>query len=109
METINQPSSQPTNKVAAATAATAGWAIIVSVGSLVLKNEFPAWYDPDMIIAVSSGVPTILTNGPIAASGAIRIRPRRDTATAVSWDTRISMNTEIGAPPQITVTHGFRG
>jgi len=60
METINQPSSQPTNKVAAATAATAGWAIIVSVGSLTLKNLYPAWYDPDMIIAVSSGVPTIL-------------------------------------------------
>lgn len=60
METINQPSPQPTNKVAAATAATAGWAIIVSVGSLALKNLYPAWYDPDMIIAVSSGVPTII-------------------------------------------------
>lgn len=60
METINQPSPQPTNKVAAATAATAAWAIFVSIGSLALKNLYPEWYDPDMIIAVSSGVPTLI-------------------------------------------------
>jgi len=60
METINQPSAQPTNKVAVATAATAAWTIVVSIGSLILKNEFPAWYDPDMILAVSAGVPTLI-------------------------------------------------
>ena len=60
METINQTSSQPTNKVAAATAATAAWAIIVSVGSLAVKNLAPAWYDPDTILAISSGVPTMI-------------------------------------------------
>lgn len=60
METINQPSSQPTNKVAAATAATAVWTIIVSTGSLALKNLAPAWYDPDVILAVSAGVPTLI-------------------------------------------------
>jgi len=60
METINQPSSQPTNKVAAATAATAVWSIIVSVGSLALQNLAPTWYSPDLIIAVASGVPTLI-------------------------------------------------
>jgi hypothetical protein len=60
MNTINQPSGQPTNKVAAATAALAAWGIIVSVGTLVLKNLAPDWYDPDMVIAISSGVPTII-------------------------------------------------
>ncbi|TPM59169.1 hypothetical protein FJ959_09885 [Mesorhizobium sp. B2-2-4] len=60
METINQPSSQPTNKVAVATAATAAWAIIVSVGSLALQNLAPTWYSPDLIAAVSSGVPVLL-------------------------------------------------
>lgn len=60
METINQASAQPTNKVAAATAATAGWAIIVSIGSLAVKNLAPRWYDPDTILAISSGVPTMI-------------------------------------------------
>lgn len=60
METINQTSAQPTNKVAAATAATAAWAIVVSIGSLIVKNDFPAWYDPDTILAISTGVPTVL-------------------------------------------------
>ena len=60
METINQASAQPTNKVAAATAATAAWAIIVSIGSLAVKNLAPSWYDPDTILAISSGVPTMI-------------------------------------------------
>jgi hypothetical protein len=60
METINQASAQPTNKVAAATAATAVWTIVVSIGSLILKNEFPSWYDPDTILAISAGVPTLI-------------------------------------------------
>ena len=60
METIDQPSTQPTNKVAAATAATAAWAIIVSIGSLAVKNLAPGWYDPDTILAISSGVPVII-------------------------------------------------
>lgn len=60
MEAINQPSAQPTNKVAAATAAAAAWAIIVSIGSLAVKNLAPSWYDPDTILAISTGVPTIL-------------------------------------------------
>lgn len=60
METINQPSAQPTNKVAAATAATAAWGIIVSLGSLTVKNLYPEWYDPDTVIAISSGVPVLV-------------------------------------------------
>ncbi|TRD03792.1 hypothetical protein FJV76_14235 [Mesorhizobium sp. WSM4303] len=60
MATVIQPSAQPTNKVAAGTAALAAWGIFVSIGSLTLKNLFPAWYDPDMIIAISAGVPTIV-------------------------------------------------
>jgi hypothetical protein len=58
--TINQPSGQPTNKVAMATAATAAWGIVVSIGSLTVKNLFPDWYDPDAVIAISSGVPVII-------------------------------------------------
>lgn len=60
METVNQPTSQPTNKVAAATAGAAAWAIIVSVGSLALQNLAPSWYSADTIAAVSSGVPVLI-------------------------------------------------
>jgi hypothetical protein len=53
METINQPSRQPTNKVAAVTAATAAWAIIVSIGSLLVQNLAPTWYWADAVAALS--------------------------------------------------------
>lgn len=75
METINQPSNSPTNKVEAATAASAVWTIFVSIGALTLKNIFPAWYDPDLVLAVSTGVPTLL----IFAAGWFR----KDKATVV--------------------------
>lgn len=60
MTTINQPTSQPTNKVMAATAATTAWGIVMGIGSLMLKNLAPEWYDPDVVIAISSGVPTLV-------------------------------------------------
>ncbi len=60
METINQETSQPTNKVAAGTAALSLWAIIVSIGSLALQNMAPTWYSPDLIIAVSTGMPIVI-------------------------------------------------
>lgn len=60
METVNQETNAPTNKVAAATAAAAAWAIFISIGSLALQNLAPTWYSADTIAAISSGGPVIL-------------------------------------------------
>ncbi|MFK0688000.1 hypothetical protein ACFX5Q_07315 [Mesorhizobium sp. IMUNJ 23033] len=58
--TVTQPTNDPTNKTTAAAAALAAWGMTVSIGSLALKNLAPEWYDPDMIIAVSAGVPVLI-------------------------------------------------
>ncbi len=58
--TINQPSANPTNKLTASTVATAVWGAMVSVGSLVVKNLYPEWYDPETILSVSAAVPTVV-------------------------------------------------
>lgn len=49
MNTINQPSAMPTNKL---TAATIG-AALVSVIGLVLQNVAPEWYDPEVMLAIT--------------------------------------------------------
>lgn len=58
--TIHQPSKNPTNKLAASTAATAAWGMIMSIGGLTLKNLYPEWYDPETLLSVSAAVPTIV-------------------------------------------------
>lgn len=47
--TVNQPSSQPTNKL---TAATLGAALVPALG-LILRNAFPNWYDPDVLLGMT--------------------------------------------------------
>lgn len=59
-DTIRQPTNNPTNKLTAATAATAAWGAIMAIGGLVLKNLYPEWYDPEVTLAVGSAVPTIV-------------------------------------------------
>lgn len=49
MNTVNQPTANPTNKLTAATAAAA----LVSVVGLILKNVAPGWYDPDVLLNVT--------------------------------------------------------
>lgn len=49
MDTIHQPSSQPTNKLTAATLAAA---IVPAVG-LFIRNLFPEWYDPEVIVGMT--------------------------------------------------------
>jgi hypothetical protein len=56
--TVTQPSNDPTNKVTAITAALAAWGIFMSVGGLFLKNMAPEYYDPQVMLDVSAGVPT---------------------------------------------------
>lgn len=46
---ITQPSLNPTNKLTAATVAAAA----VSVGGLFLRNLYPEWYDPDVMLAIT--------------------------------------------------------
>jgi len=46
---VNQPSANPTNKLTAATVASAGMAVL----SLVLKNLAPEWYDPETLMALT--------------------------------------------------------
>lgn len=58
--TIHQPSKNPTNKLTAATAATAAWGAFMSIGGLVLKNVYPEWYDPDTLLSVGAAGPTIV-------------------------------------------------
>jgi hypothetical protein len=47
--TVFQPSSQPTNKL---TAATLGAALIPVIG-LFLRNMAPEWYDPEVILGLT--------------------------------------------------------
>lgn len=49
MDTIHQPSSQPTNKLTAATLAAA----LVPAAGLILRNVFPEWYDPDVMVGMT--------------------------------------------------------
>lgn len=58
--TINQPTMNPTNKLTASTAALAAWGVIMSIGGLALQNLYPTWYDADVMLQVSAGVPTIV-------------------------------------------------
>ncbi len=46
--TINQPTANPTRKLSAAVVAAA----FMGVLGLVLKNEFPQWYDSDVLMAL---------------------------------------------------------
>lgn len=58
--TIHQPSANPTNKLSASTAATAAWGMVMSIGSLLLKVNYPEYYDPEMLLAIGAGVPTVV-------------------------------------------------
>ena len=49
MDTINQPSSQPTNKLTAATLAAA----IIPAWGLIMRNLAPDWYDPELMLAMT--------------------------------------------------------
>ena len=57
MATITQPTVNPTRKLTAATAAV--WGATLSVGGLALKNLYPEWYDPEVLLSVNSAVTTI--------------------------------------------------
>lgn len=48
METVNQPTLNPTRKLSAATVAAA----LVSFFGLVVRNMWPTWYDPDVWAAL---------------------------------------------------------
>lgn len=48
METVTQPSMNPTRKLSAATVAAA----LVSFSGLVVRNMWPTWYDPDVWAAL---------------------------------------------------------
>ena len=49
MDVVNQPSSQPTNKL---TAATLGAALVPALG-LVIQNLWPSWYDPTVLMGLT--------------------------------------------------------
>jgi hypothetical protein len=49
MDNVTQPTSNPTNKLTAAMAAAAA----VSVVGLLLKNIWPDWYDPQMLLNIT--------------------------------------------------------
>lgn len=49
MDAVNQPSSQPTNKLTAATLAAA----IMPAFGLVLHNLWPQWYDPEVVMGMT--------------------------------------------------------
>lgn len=46
---VNQPSVNPTNKLSAAVVASAA----IGVVGLILRNKFPEWYDPEVMLAVT--------------------------------------------------------
>ena len=49
MDTVSQPTINPTNKLTAATVGSAA----ISVIGLALKNLAPEWYDPDVLLSVT--------------------------------------------------------
>ena len=56
--TINQPSVNPTRKLTAATVAVAVWGAVFNICGLALKNLYPEWYDPEILISVNNAVST---------------------------------------------------
>ena len=58
METINQPSINPTRKLTAATVAVAVWGAAFNIIGLTLKNLYPEWYDPEIMLSVNNAVST---------------------------------------------------
>lgn len=57
--TINQPSVNPTRKLTAAVVAGAVWGAVLSVAGLTLKNLYPEWYDPEVLLSINSAVTTL--------------------------------------------------
>ena len=49
MNTVSQPTINPTNKLTAATVGSA----LMSVTGLALKNLAPEWYDPEVLLSVT--------------------------------------------------------
>jgi hypothetical protein len=56
--TINQPSVNPTRKLTAATVAVAVWGAAFNIIGLALKNLYPEWYDPEILLSVNNAVVT---------------------------------------------------
>lgn len=50
--TVNQPGSNPTNKLTAATLVSAAMSIV----GLILRNLAPEWYDPEVMMQVTPAV-----------------------------------------------------
>lgn len=49
MRAVSQASLNPTNKLSAATVATAA----ISITGLMLKNLYPEWYDPEVLLSIT--------------------------------------------------------
>lgn len=48
METVSQPSNNPTNKVTAQTLAVSASGFLFVFSGLVVRNVAPSWYDPEV-------------------------------------------------------------
>lgn len=48
METINQPSANPTNKVTGGTLVGAAAGFVFLMSGLVVRNLYPGWYDAEV-------------------------------------------------------------
>lgn len=70
--TVNHPSSNPTAKLTAATIAGAAMSVI----GLILRNKFPEWYDPEVLLALS----------PVAAYAAGWLVRDRPNITVITKD-----------------------
>lgn len=50
---VNQPSANPTRKLAASTVGGAVWGTLMLIVGLGLKNLAPEWYDPEVLASIT--------------------------------------------------------
>jgi len=77
---VNQPSVNPTNKLTASVVGTSVWGTLMLVLGLVLKNEAPGWYDPEVLASIT------LTGTTVVGGIAGWLTPDRPNVVVVTQD-----------------------
>lgn len=77
---VNQPSANPTNKLTASVVGASVWGTAMLLVGLVLKNEAPGWYDPEVLASVT------LTGSTVASFVAGWFTPDRPNVVVITQD-----------------------
>jgi len=77
---VNQPSVNPTNKLTASVVGTSVWGTAMLLVGLVLKNEAPGWYDPEVLASIT------LTGTTVAGFIAGWLTPDKPNVVVITQD-----------------------